>query len=142
MIGPPMLRYLIPQIARADLPGMIWVSLSGAVIAGGYGTIHDQFTYSISPEFFTKLKFQQFYYADFGFGDRVFAALVGFLATWWAGLIIAWFLARRLLPGQPRAHAYRQIRSGFSCVFAIGMLAGLLGYFYGLWRGPDGDYSA
>ncbi len=137
-----MFKYLIPRIACADLPAMIWVSLIGAVVAGGYGIIHDQVTYSISPEFFSKLKFYQFDYADFGFGDRIFAALVGFLATWWAGLFVAWFLARRLIPGQSRAHAYRQIRSGFSCVFVTAMSAGLLGYFYGLWRGPEGDYSA
>ena len=27
-------------------------------------------------------------------------------------------------------------------VFACGALAGMVGYLYGLWRGPDSDYSA
>lgn len=137
-----MLKYLVPRIALADLPSMIGVALAGALLAGGYGIVHDQVTYSISPEYFTNLKFKQFYYADFGLGDRVFASAVGFLATWWVGLIAAWFLARRLIPHQPRRQAYRQIASGFACVCAFGVVAGLLGFAYGLWRGSGADYSS
>ena len=43
-----MLKYLIPRIAFADLLAIIGVSLLGALIAGGYGVVHDQITYSIS----------------------------------------------------------------------------------------------
>jgi hypothetical protein len=137
-----MLKYLIPRIALTDLPAMVGVALIGALVAGGYGMLHDQVTYSISPEYFTNLKFRQFHYADLGLGDRVFASTVGFLATWWVGLIIAWFLARRFIPRQSRTQAYRQIGTGFACVFAFGVLSGLVGFAYGLWRGPDADYSS
>jgi hypothetical protein len=131
-----MLKYIVPRIAIADLRSMLGVALIGAVLAGVYGIVHDQITYSISPEYFTNLKFNQFHYADFGLGDRAFVATIGFLATWWVGMIIAWFLARRLVPKQPRAMAYRQIRLGFGCVFAFGLLFGTLGFIYGVWRGP------
>jgi hypothetical protein len=137
-----MLKYLIPRIAFADLPSLIRVSLIGGIIAGLYGVLHDQITFAISPEYFTKLKFEQFHYADFGLGDRVFVTTIGFLATWWVGFICAWFLARRLIPRQPRRHAYRQIRNGFACVIAFGLSFGIIGYAYGLLRGPDADYSA
>lgn len=137
-----MLKYLIPQIARNDLPPMIGVALVGALIAGVYGVLHDQITYSISPEYFTKLKFAQFHYADVGLGDRFFASTIGFIATSCVGLAAAWFLARRLIPNQPRDRAYRQIRSGFASVFAFGFLFASLGYAYGLWRGPDANYSS
>jgi hypothetical protein len=137
-----MLKYFVPQIKLADLPSMFVVSLIGAVFAGGYGILHDQITYSISPEYFTNLKFKQFYYADFGLGNRAFVSAIGFLATWWVGFIIAWFLARRFVPKQPRSHAYRQILSGSGIVLAGGVLSGLIGFAYGLWRGPDADYSA
>ena len=52
------------------------------------GSIHDQVTYSISPEYFTKFKYQQFGFdpAWFG-GHRQTVAVIGFLATWWMGII-------------------------------------------------------
>jgi hypothetical protein len=121
---------------------MFAVSMLGAVAAGAYGAIHDQITFSISPEYFTKLKFQQFHYADFGLGNRAFVATIGFLATWWVGFIGAWFLARRFLPHQPRRAAFRQIGAGFVWVLVIGVAFGLIGYAYGLWRGPHADYSS
>lgn len=137
-----MLKYLVPRIALADAAPMILVALVGGVIAGVYGALHDQITYSISPEYFTKLKFHQFRYADLGLGDRVFASTVGFLATWWVGFLAAWFLARRLIPRQPRERAYRQIRRGILCILAFGLSFGMAGYGYGLWRGPEADYSS
>jgi hypothetical protein len=124
-----------------DLPAMLAVAALGAAIAGVYGAIHDQITYAISPEYFTNLKFKQFHYADFGLGRPVFVSTIGVLATWWVGLVIAWLLARRLIPQQPRAIAYRQIGWGFACVFGCALTAGTLAYAYGLSRGPDADYS-
>jgi hypothetical protein len=137
-----MLKYLIPRIAWTDLGPMLVVSMIGGLIAGMYGVIHDQITYSISSEYFTNLKFQQFAYADFGLGNRVYAATIGFLATWWVGFLAAWFLARRFIPHQPRRVAYRQICYGFLCLVIAALLSGALAYVYGLWRGPDADYSA
>lgn len=139
---PSVRKYLFPRIAWGDLPPMFGVAVVGALLAGVYGVLHDQITYSISPEYFTKMKFDQFHYANFGLGNRVFAGTVGFLATWWVGFIIAWFLARRLLPNQPRAIAYRQIRQAFTCVFFCGVIFALLGYCYGLIRGANADYSS
>lgn len=136
-----VLKYLLPQISKDDLLPMLGTACAGSVLAGAYGVIHDEITYSISREYFTKLKFDQFAYADFGFGDRIFVATIGFLATWWVGFIPAWFLARRLLPDQPRSHAYRQLGWGFGCVFAVCLSFELLGFLYGIWRGPDADYS-
>ena len=137
-----MLKFIIPKIQLDDLQPMIVVAVLGGVIGGLYGITHDLITYAISPEYFTKLKFHQFGYADFGLGDRVFAATIGFLATWWVGLIASWFLARRLIPNQTRSFAFRQIRRGIAYVLFFGLVCGTLGYAYGLWRGPDADYSS
>ncbi len=137
-----MLNYLVPRIALADLPPMFGMAFIGAIIAGAYGILHDHITFSIGPEYFTNFKFEQFDYVDFGLGERVFVSFVGFLATWWVGFIIAWFLSRRLIPNQPRSMAYRGIFQGFAIVVACGILAGIGGYCYGVWRGPDSDYSA
>ena len=135
-----MFKFLIPRIERNDLKPMLVVALIGAVIAGVYGIAHDLITFSIGPEYFTKLKFKQFQYADIGFSKRILVSEIGFLASWWVGFVIAWFLARRLIPGQTRRAAYRQIASGFAMVFGCGIVFGVLGYAYGAWRGPEGDY--
>jgi hypothetical protein len=63
------------------------------LIAGLYGSIHDQLTYTISPEYYTKFKFYQFGLYDIGNEahlphPRTAVAVVGFLATWWMGLPI------------------------------------------------------
>ena len=136
-----MLRFVIPRIALRDLPPMIAAAVCGAMVAGVYGILHDQITYTISPEYFSKFKFDQFRYAEIGLPDRVFVAEIGFLATWWVGFFSAWFLARRLIPGQPKRRALRQILIGFVIVLVCALLSAMIGFGYGLWRGPDTDYS-
>ena len=137
-----MLKYLIPRIALRDLPPMFGAATVGAIVAGLYGIFHDQVTYTISPEYFTKFKFHQFDYADFGLADRIFVAEIGFLATWWVGFFCAWFLARRLIPGQSRDKAYWQIVCGMAIVFGSALLSAGIGFAYGLWLGPAADYSS
>ena len=109
----------------------------GAVLAGLYGLIHDQVTYSISPEYFTKLKFAQFHYADFGLPARIFVAEIGFLATWWVGLVAGWFIARISVPTFSRQEAARCCARGFLIVIAFGFGAGIIGYVLGLLHGSD-----
>lgn len=120
---------------------MLGLALAGALLAGVYGMGHDQITYTISPEYFTKLKFHQYKAADFGLGNRVFVSTIGFLASWWVGLVIGWFLARRLVPGQDRRRAYRQVMLGFSLVLGCGLLFGILGWLLGSWGDSDSDFS-
>jgi hypothetical protein len=55
----------------------------GTLIAGVYGMLHDQVSYTVSPEYFTKFK-----YIQFGMDHlegRMGASLIGLLATWWVG---------------------------------------------------------
>ncbi|MEM6468772.1 MAG: hypothetical protein AAF802_04330 [Planctomycetota bacterium] len=54
-------------------------------LAGCYGMLHDQLSYTVGPEYFTKFKFPQFRVAH-GTPPRLGAALVGWQATWWMGL--------------------------------------------------------
>jgi hypothetical protein len=137
-----LFTYVVPRIAIADLPALLAVTLAGALVAGCYGAVHDQITFSIGPEYFRNFKFRLFSYADLGLGERVFVSLIGFLATWWVGAIGGWILARRILSTCSQRTAYRRICAGFSIVFVAAASAGLLGYLYGLWRGPNADYSA
>ncbi|MHB1277676.1 MAG: hypothetical protein ACYC1Q_04695 [Bacteroidia bacterium] len=73
------------------------ILLLAPLIGGLYGILHDQLTYSISPEYYTKFKFYQFGLMDQGNeaifpNPRIQVAQVGFLATWWMGLPIGLIL--------------------------------------------------
>lgn len=135
------IAWLVPRIRLADLPVMIALATTGAFLAGLYGILHDLVIFTISPEYFTKMKFDQFQYADLGLGDPFFAGTIGFLASWWVGAAIAWFLARRLVPGRPRLLAYRMVLRGFFGVLVITAIGGAFGYLLGIARGPNADYS-
>lgn len=102
----------------------------GALAAGLFGILHDQITFTISPEYFTRMKFGQFAGTDLGLPPRLRVALIGFLGSWWLGLIGGWFLARIAQarfrsPGRRITHAAAAI---------LGMAA--LGGGAGGWLGP------
>jgi hypothetical protein len=132
---------LYPKIAVKRLPGMLRIALLGAVLAAAYGALHDQISYSISPEYFTKLKFHQFWYANFGWPNRVYASEVGILASWWVGLIGGWVLARLGLDQLPQAMRRQAIAKSFAIVFAIGIAGGAIGALAGFVTAHDADLS-
>ena len=121
-----MHKYLYPRITKEELIFIVKCALLGAFIAGIYGIIHDQITFSISPEYFTKVKFKQFHYADFGLGNRIFVATIGFLATWWVGFFAGWFFARIFSAKQGLANAQKSVINGFIIVFVSGFLSATL----------------
>jgi hypothetical protein len=123
-----LMNLLYPKIPLASLPVMFGYAMTGAVLAGIYGVVHDQATYSISPEYFTRLKFAQFHYADFGLPARVLVAEIGFLATWWVGFIAGWFMARITVPTFSRAAAIRHTACGFLIVLACAFGAEIVCY--------------
>ncbi|MEM7601723.1 MAG: hypothetical protein AAF357_09940 [Verrucomicrobiota bacterium] len=130
-----VLRFLVPRISPADLGRMVVVTIAGAFVAGAYGILHDQVTYSISPEYFSRFKFQQFAYAEPPGGHpRVFAGIIGFLATWWVGAFFAWAMARVALMRNEGLPPYREFAVAFLITFSISFLIACGGFGYGLWR--------
>lgn len=128
---PRLVNIFYPSIAPRRLPTMLRIALTGAIVAGIYGALHDQISFAISPEYFTRMKFRQFHWADSGLPPRAFASVVGFLATWWAGLIAGWLLARSGLDELPAALRNRKQRHAFAitiiCAAAIGSCGALIG---------------
>jgi len=57
-------------------------------IAGTYGMLHNQISYTVSPEYFTKFKFDQFHLLNENIPERIRASTVGFMASWWMGFPI------------------------------------------------------
>lgn len=134
------MNLLFPSIKWHFLPWMLGIAALGALIAGTYGIFHDQITYSIGPEYFTKLKFAQFEYADFGFPRRLFVSEIGFLATWWVGLFAGWFLARIAVPAWPGPVAVRKCVAGFGVIFAFAAISAGVGAYLGFHHSPDYTY--
>lgn len=117
------------------------------VVAGIYGILHDQITYSISPEYFTKFKYRQFGFEPEWFGGhRATVALIGFLATWWMGLFIGipLGLLSLLLPDYKRMAFV--LKRALLLVLFFSAFAAIIGFLYGRlilaneavnWRMPD-----
>ncbi|RYY77166.1 MAG: hypothetical protein EOO52_06705 [Gammaproteobacteria bacterium] len=108
---------LFPQIKRYQFLFILRYAFIGTILAALYGIIHDQITFTISPEYFTKMKFKQFSYADFHIGDRFFVATIGALATWWVGFFIGWFLSRSIINSSNEITMSKKIKLGFTIVF-------------------------
>jgi len=129
---------LFPKIPWRLLPRMLAMAVAGAAVSGVYGIFHDQITYTISPEYFTRLKFDQFRAADFGFAERVFVGEIGFLATWWVGFFGGWFLARIAVPAWPPREAWRQVGKGYLVMCGVALLSGIVGWGLGFLQQGNG----
>ncbi|RBP46586.1 hypothetical protein DES53_102977 [Roseimicrobium gellanilyticum] len=129
---------LYPRLKLTHLPLMMRLGVQGAIVAGVYGIVHDQITYTISPEYFTEFKAEQFRYMDFGWPERVYAGQIGFMATWWVGFIAGWFLARLTVPHVRREEAVRCCWQGFGMLFGVVVLAGMAGAGVGWWETRQG----
>jgi hypothetical protein len=132
----------IPILPAAHWRGSLGIAFAGALLAGIYGAVHDQLSYTISPEYFTKFKFRQFSWADAGMPARVFVAQIGFLASWWAGLIAGWLLARLGLTQLWLDGRRREAGIAFAIVPAVGILCGLAGLALGFARTRGDALSA
>jgi hypothetical protein len=132
-------RWLVPEFRWSEFPKVAgWMAL-GAVAGGLYGVAHDQVTYSMGPEYFTRLKFDQFASAaPPGGSERLFAGIIGFLATWWVGALVVWILARVSLMRAGILPSAREMAAAVGIVFAVSMTAAAGGWLWGLWRRTTG----
>lgn len=110
--------------------------LISCCLGGVYGILHDQLTYSISNEYYTKFKFLQFGFVDFGneailHNPRIYVAIVGFLATWWMGLFIGVVLALLAFIHSDSKLMFIITMKSFIITILIAFLTGLLGLAYG-----------
>jgi len=126
------MSFWYPRMSARRFRVAVQITLLGIIAAGAYGALHDQISYTISPEYFTKLKFRQFAYADFGLPPRVFAAEVGFLGTWWVGLLAGWLLARIGLAEMTETGTRTYIARAFAIVIGVGAMTGLAGALVGV----------
>ncbi len=111
------------------LSATIFISM---LLAGIYGIIHDQVTYSISPEYFTKFKYHQFGFDPIWFnGHRQTVTVIGFLATWWVGLVIGIVLGFSSLVFSSYVQMRNVIKKGLIIIFITTIFSAILGFFIG-----------
>lgn len=134
--------FLFPRIHWKNVRFLIACGALGALIAGIYGIIHDQITYSLSESYFSEFKFHQFadsdprplFPPDFAYGDRIFVVVIGFLATWWVGLFCGWFLGRASILPSGEHPTVLQIARHFAVIIGTAVVFGSVGYLWGTWR--------
>lgn len=135
---------LYPQLPLRALPRLLLLALVGSLIAGGYGVIHDQITFTLAPEYFTKFKFEQFAYADPGGGERAFVLMIGFLATWWVGMIAGWVLGRVAILPSGKLLPIPRLLCLFAIILAFAAASGAAGFVYGTltWDSSETAWSS
>jgi hypothetical protein len=104
--------------------------VAACVLAGLFGIVHDQITYSVSPEYYTKFKFIQFHLLDSPLPERLRAVIAGFLASWWMGIPIGLLVgAVGFIHRGPQRMLVVSLRS-FVLVVVFTLLDGLIGLGY------------
>ena len=121
------------------------------LVAGLYGVLHDQLTYTVAPEYYTCFKFPQFGLSpELVAIPRLGAAAVGFLATWWIGIPIGLGLAVVLL-FHPAGAILRAYLKGMLVLICTALAFGLAGLMLGFlffarmadnWLLPEGVTQA
>lgn len=101
------MNFIYPRFTLRQFGWMIAFGAAGAMVAGAYGIVHDQLTFTLGPEYFTRFKFEQFDYLDKAKPVRLVVAEIGFLATWWVGFFAGWFMGRVAVPHLAVAKAAR-----------------------------------
>lgn len=112
-----------------------------AVVAGIYGTLHDQISYTFSNEYFTQFKFKQFDIPWANETPRLGAAYVGALATWWMGILVFIILGLfGFMFHSPRQMAVNLSKS-FLIVIGVALLTGIGGLALGYYQVNDQTVS-
>lgn len=70
------------------LSAAVGLIIVACLAAGVYGMLHNQISYTVSPEYFTQFKFVQFA-LPLEQQNRWGASIVGWRASWWMGIIIS-----------------------------------------------------
>jgi hypothetical protein len=112
------------------------IVLVAIVIACLYGVGHDQVTYTISPEYYTKFKFIQFNLADSIAAQhmtqpRSAVVMVGVKATWWLGFYIGVIIAGFALFFRNRDTMFASAMQSLGIIFLVAIISGVIGGFYG-----------
>jgi hypothetical protein len=117
---------------------LLLIIFLSCIIGGVYGILHDFLTYNISNEYYTRFKFIQFgvaFHYDNGEMYREYPllpiAIVGWMATWWMGLIIGAILGLVALKLPHWKLMLTTVLKAVCLTIAVAFVTGLTGLAYG-----------
>jgi hypothetical protein len=102
--------------------------------AGLFGVVHDQISYTVSPEYYTKFKFHQFNLLNTAIPERIRAAQVGFLASWWMGIPLGGLSGAAGFIHRTAAQTRRALLLSLPVVLCFALLFALGGLAYGVFN--------
>lgn len=103
---------------------VMFLFVIACLLSGAFGAFHNQISYTVSAEYFTKFKFEQFTIAPSQW-NRVGAAIVGWQTSWWMGVVIGMFLIPfGLLIRNTKSYFFWMLRV-FGLVLATTLMTGL-----------------
>ena len=101
-----------------------------AVCGGLYGAFHDQISYTVSPEFFTKFRFKT-QQIDASYQGRVGAAVIGWRNTWTIGMILGGILAMVGFIHVDYKKMFRVTLQAIGIAIGIAFIFAVLGLLFG-----------
>lgn len=109
----------------------------GCILCGVYGALHDQVSYTLSPDFFHYGLFNHFDIPE-ALRNRLGASIVGWQGSWWMGLFVCTpvLLVGLILPG---SLYFTRCLSAFGIITATALFVGMSGIAYAVLN-PD-DYG-
>ena len=142
----PSLHSIKKQKLLNKFIALMLILIIAPILGGVYGIIHDQITYTISEEYYTKFKFIQFGLENWGLGQnigtiakpeiildnpRFGASIVGTLATWWVGMIIGVILGFVGLIHKNGKMMFKTTMKAFLLTIVVALITGITGLIYG-----------
>ncbi len=112
---------------------VLFVPLAIAM-AGAYGAAHNQISYTVSPEYFTKFKFIRFGLDKDQRPERVRASIVGFRASTGMGVPIGVLVGAAGFIHSGYRRMLRVTLWSLEVVVTFTLLFGLCGLLYGYWQ--------
>jgi hypothetical protein len=117
---------------------LIFIAIGAAAL---YGMLHNQISYTVSPEYFTKFKFLTFDLTDIDLPERVRASIVGFYASWWMGLPIGTLIAIPGFAHRGYQNMFRFTLRAMIIAVSFTLLFGICGLIYGYYETTSIDIS-
>ena len=116
------------------------VVIFSCLIAGLYGALHDQISFTVSPDYFYRFKFEQFRVPEAMHG-RLGAAWVGWQASWWMGVLLGLPLGAMALIMPSRRSYLFHYGMALLVVLATALAFGLCGLLYAKAYYTAGDFA-
>lgn len=109
---------------------LLFIILITPIITGLYGVVHNQISFTISPEYFTEFKFEQFRIAP-AIPYRLGASFVGWSASWWMGVPLGIILGLLGLIQTGWKHMLKAYFKSLPYAISAVLLTGICGLIYG-----------